>query len=84
MEKDGDRDYWMTADEAKEYGIIDDVLEKNPKKKAVEKITILSNVETSRPGGTFSFSTPPGTGVSLFSSIPGMRLSFFTSPGKNA
>ncbi|SHM22846.1 ATP-dependent Clp protease, protease subunit [Chitinophaga jiangningensis] len=32
VEKDGDRDYWMTADEAKEYGIIDDVLQKNPKK----------------------------------------------------
>jgi ATP-dependent Clp protease protease subunit len=26
----------MTADEAKEYGIIDDVLEKNPKKRAAE------------------------------------------------
>jgi ATP-dependent Clp protease protease subunit len=36
VEKDGDRDFWMTADEAKEYGIIDDVLEKNPKKKAQE------------------------------------------------
>ncbi|PUZ27974.1 ATP-dependent Clp endopeptidase proteolytic subunit ClpP [Chitinophaga parva] len=33
VEKDGDRDYWMTADEAKEYGIIDDVLDKNPRKK---------------------------------------------------
>jgi ATP-dependent Clp protease protease subunit len=33
VEKDGDRDFWMTADEAKEYGIIDDVLERNPKKK---------------------------------------------------
>ena len=32
VEKDSDRDYWMTADEAKEYGIIDDVLQKNPKK----------------------------------------------------
>ncbi|WP_295121882.1 ATP-dependent Clp endopeptidase proteolytic subunit ClpP [uncultured Chitinophaga sp.] len=36
VEKDGDRDYWMTAEEAKEYGIIDDVLEKNPRKKAAE------------------------------------------------
>jgi ATP-dependent Clp protease protease subunit len=26
--KDGDRDYWMIADEAKEYGMIDEVLEK--------------------------------------------------------
>jgi ATP-dependent Clp protease protease subunit len=27
--KDSDRDYWMTADEAKEYGMIDDVLVRN-------------------------------------------------------
>ena len=27
VEKDADRDYWMTADEAKEYGMIDAVLE---------------------------------------------------------
>ncbi|PUZ22117.1 ATP-dependent Clp protease proteolytic subunit ClpP [Chitinophaga costaii] len=33
VEKDADRDYWMTADEAKEYGILDDVLDKNPRKK---------------------------------------------------
>ena len=26
--KDGDRDYWMTAEEAKEYGMIDEVLSK--------------------------------------------------------
>jgi len=26
VERDSDRDYWMTADEAKEYGMIDDVL----------------------------------------------------------
>ncbi|MCC7233447.1 MAG: ATP-dependent Clp endopeptidase proteolytic subunit ClpP [Bacteroidia bacterium] len=26
--KDSDRDYWMTAEEAKEYGMIDEVLEK--------------------------------------------------------
>ena len=26
--KDSDRDYWMTATEAKEYGMIDEVLEK--------------------------------------------------------
>jgi ATP-dependent Clp protease protease subunit len=29
--KDSDRDYWMSANEAKEYGMIDDVLIKNPK-----------------------------------------------------
>jgi ATP-dependent Clp protease protease subunit len=26
LEKDGDRDYWMSADEAKKYGIVDQVL----------------------------------------------------------
>ena len=26
VEKDGDRDFWMTANEAKEYGMIDEVL----------------------------------------------------------
>lgn len=29
--KDSDRDYWMSATEAKSYGMIDDVLVKNPK-----------------------------------------------------
>jgi len=28
VEKDADRDYWMTADEAKKYGMIDEVLHK--------------------------------------------------------
>ena len=28
VEKDSDRDYWMTASEAKEYGMIDEVLER--------------------------------------------------------
>ena len=31
VEKDSDRDYWMTAEEAKEYGMIDEVLLKNKK-----------------------------------------------------
>ncbi len=31
IEKDSDRDYWMTAEEAKEYGMIDEVLTKNLK-----------------------------------------------------
>ena len=26
IEKDSDRDYWMTAEEAKEYGMIDELL----------------------------------------------------------
>jgi ATP-dependent Clp protease protease subunit len=28
VEKDSDRDYWMTSDEAKKYGIIDDIITK--------------------------------------------------------
>ena len=31
VEKDSDRDYWMTAPEALEYGMIDKILEKNRK-----------------------------------------------------
>ena len=31
VEKDSDRDYWMTAQEAKEYGLIDEVLVKKPR-----------------------------------------------------
>ncbi len=29
--EDSDRDYWMTAEEAKEYGMVDEVLLRNPK-----------------------------------------------------
>jgi ATP-dependent Clp protease protease subunit len=32
IEKDGDRDFWMTAQEAKEYGMIDEVLKIRDKK----------------------------------------------------
>jgi ATP-dependent Clp protease, protease subunit len=32
VEKDSDRDYWMTAEEAKAYGMIDDVLTREKKK----------------------------------------------------
>ncbi|MCF8332301.1 MAG: ATP-dependent Clp endopeptidase proteolytic subunit ClpP [Bacteroidales bacterium] len=32
IEKDSDRDYWMTANEAKEYGMIDEVLIRSNKK----------------------------------------------------
>ncbi|MBS3914777.1 MAG: ATP-dependent Clp protease proteolytic subunit [Bacteroidetes bacterium] len=31
IEKDGDRDFWMTAEEAKAYGMIDEVLGRNSK-----------------------------------------------------
>ena len=30
--KDVDRDFWMTAEEAKKYGIVDDIMEKKPTK----------------------------------------------------
>src|SRR3954463_1688050 len=32
VEKDSDRDYWMTAQEAKDYGMVDEVLDRNPRK----------------------------------------------------
>lgn len=32
VEKDSDRDYWMTAAESKEYGMVDEVLTRNPRK----------------------------------------------------
>jgi ATP-dependent Clp protease protease subunit len=31
VEKDSERDYWMTAQEAKEYGMLDEVLERKTK-----------------------------------------------------
>ncbi|HEX2920797.1 MAG TPA: ATP-dependent Clp endopeptidase proteolytic subunit ClpP [Bacteroidales bacterium] len=31
VEKDSDRDYWMTSQEAKDYGMIDEILEKSQK-----------------------------------------------------
>jgi len=33
VEKDSDRDYWMTAQEAKDYGMIDDILVRGKEKK---------------------------------------------------
>ncbi|HTL08756.1 MAG TPA: ATP-dependent Clp protease proteolytic subunit, partial [Chitinophagaceae bacterium] len=32
IEKDSERDYWLTAFEAKEYGLVDEVLLINPRK----------------------------------------------------
>jgi ATP-dependent Clp protease protease subunit len=32
ISKDSDRDFWMTAQEAKDYGLIDEVLLTNPRK----------------------------------------------------
>ena len=32
VERDSDRDYWMTAPEAKEYGMIDNILVKESQK----------------------------------------------------
>src|ERR1700760_1627782 len=36
IEKDSDRDYWLTAEEAKEYGLVDEVLLLNPRKEGKE------------------------------------------------
>jgi ATP-dependent Clp protease protease subunit len=33
VEKDADRDYWMTAEEAREYGMIDEILQKTAERK---------------------------------------------------
>ena len=33
IERDADRDYWLTATEAKEYGLIDEVLTKRGSEK---------------------------------------------------
>lgn len=33
VEKDSDRNYWMTSDEAKKYGIVDDIISKQDNKK---------------------------------------------------
>ena len=30
LEKDSDRDYYMSAEEAKEYGLVDEVISKKP------------------------------------------------------
>lgn len=37
VEKDSDRDFWMLAEEAKEYGLVDEVLKVNPNKKKKEE-----------------------------------------------
>ena len=37
VDKDCDRDYWMTSDEAKAYGLVDEVLLINPRKEKKEK-----------------------------------------------
>lgn len=36
VEKDSDRDYWLTSEEGKEYGVVDEVLLTNPRKKKEE------------------------------------------------
>jgi ATP-dependent Clp protease protease subunit len=37
VEKDCDRDYWLTSEEAKEYGLVDEVLLINPRKEKKDK-----------------------------------------------
>ena len=38
--EDSDRDYWMTSDEAKNYGMVDEVLLKNPKTVSYTHLTL--------------------------------------------
>ena len=38
VEKDSDRDYWMTSKEALEYGMIDEVLERVKRKSNCDKL----------------------------------------------
>ena len=45
IEKDFDRDQWMTATEAKEYGLVDEVLLINPRKKRKKDKLEISSVE---------------------------------------
>lgn len=40
VEKDSDRDYWMTAFEAKDYGMIDEVLTRNPGDKKKDTLSL--------------------------------------------
>lgn len=40
IEKDGDRDFWMSAQEAKDYGMIDEVLEKNEHAKKEDDLNL--------------------------------------------
>jgi len=37
IESDGDRDYWMSAEEAKDYGLIDNVLVPGSQKASEKK-----------------------------------------------
>lgn len=37
IEEDADRDYWLSAEEAKDYGLIDNVLEHQPKSNSEEE-----------------------------------------------
>jgi ATP-dependent Clp protease protease subunit len=37
IEKDSDRDFWMTSTDAKEYGLVDEVLLTNPRKEKKDK-----------------------------------------------
>ena len=50
VKRDTERDYYMTAQEAKEYGIIDDVLE--PTHKAIGPVSVAAISENGRTNGT--------------------------------
>lgn len=45
VESDCDRDYWMIADEAKEYGLVDEVLKVNPRKTGAAQTETLKTNE---------------------------------------
>lgn len=38
IEEDADRDYWLSAQEAKDYGLIDNVLEHQPQRKSNDEV----------------------------------------------
>lgn len=42
VERDSDRDYWMTAEEAKAYGMIDDVLIRAKARRQIIMTSVLS------------------------------------------
>ncbi len=40
LKRTADRDYWLTAIEAKEYGLVDEVLVINPEKREKRKLNL--------------------------------------------
>ena len=46
MKIDSDRDYWMTADEAKAYGLVDEVVRSRKEIKVPDAVTEAAATET--------------------------------------